>query len=116
MQASILSAISHGFRSYRKGREATPQKNSDQALSKAMFLSRTYLAMKFKKDTGMALTDDIMKEKVEEGKRLLRYTDKPVSAIAAYLGFSSQSHFSNVFKKYMDSSPYGYRLKYSRWT
>lgn len=85
-----------------------------EALSKAMFLSRTYLAMKFKKDTGMTLTDYIMKEKVEEGKRLLRYTDKPVSAIAAYLGFSSQSHFSNVFRKYTDSSPYGYRLKHSR--
>ena len=79
-----------------------------------MFLSRTYLAMKFKKDTGMALTDDIMKEKVEEGKRLLKNTDKLVSAIAVYLGFSSQSHFSNAFRKYTDSSPYGYRLKHSR--
>lgn len=85
-----------------------------ETLSKAMFLSRTYLAMKFKKDTGMTLTAYIMKEKVEEGKRLLRYTDKQVSAIASYLGFSSQSHFSNAFRKYTYSSPYGYRLKHGR--
>ena len=83
------------------------------ALSKAMFISRTHLAVKFKKETGTTLTEFVLKEKVEEGKRLLRYTDKPISAIAAYLGFSSQSHFANVFKKYANSSPNEYRLKHN---
>ena len=84
------------------------------ALAKAMFVSRTHLAIKFKKETGMTLTDFVLKEKVEEGKRLLRYTDKPLSAISAYLGFSSQSHFANVFKKYANSSPNEYRLKHNK--
>lgn len=83
------------------------------ALSKAMFISRTHLAVKFKKETGMTLTEFVLKEKIEEGKRLLRYADKPISAIAAYLGFSSQSHFANVFKKYANSSPNEYRLKHN---
>lgn len=83
------------------------------ALSKAMFISRTHLAVKFKKETGMTLTEFVLKEKIEEGKRLLRYTDKPISAIAAYLGFSSQSHFANAFKKYANSSPNEYRLKHN---
>ncbi len=83
------------------------------ALSKAMFISRTHLAVKFKKETGMTLTEFVLKEKIEEGKRLLRYTDKPISAIAAHLGFSSQSHFANVFKKYANSSPNEYRLKHN---
>lgn len=83
------------------------------ALSKAMFISRTHLAVKFKKETGMTLTEFVLKEKIEEGKRLLRYNDKPISAIAAYLGFSSQSHFANVFKKYANSSPNEYRLKHN---
>ena len=61
----------------------------------------------------MTLTEFVLKEKIEEGKRLLRYTDKPISAIAAYLGFSSQSHFANVFKKYANSSPNEYRLKHN---
>ena len=85
-----------------------------EALSKAVFVSRTHLAVKFKKETGTTLTDFVLKEKVEEGKRLLRYTDKPISAIAAYLGFSSQSHFANVFKKYANSSPNEYRLKHNK--
>ena len=84
------------------------------ALAKAMFVSRTHLAVKFKKETGMTLTDFVLKEKIEESKRLLRYTDKPISAIAAYLGFSSQSHFANVFKKYANSSPNEYRLKHNK--
>ena len=32
-------------------------------------------------------------EKMEETKHLLRYSDKPVTAIGSYLGFSSASHF-----------------------
>lgn len=84
------------------------------ALAKAMFISRTHLAVKFKKETGMTLTDFILKEKVEEGKRLLRYTDKNISSIAIYLGFSSQSHFTNVFKKYTKCTPNEYRLKHNQ--
>ncbi len=84
------------------------------ALAKAMFISRTHLAVKFKKETGMTLTDFILKEKVEEGKRLLRYTDKSISSIAIYLGFSSQSHFTNVFKKYTKFTPNEYRLKHNQ--
>ena len=83
-----------------------------EALSKAVFVSRTHLAVKFKKETGMTLTEFVLKEKIEEGKRLLRYTDKSLSAIATYLGFSSQSHFSNVFRKYAGCLPSEYRLKH----
>ena len=60
------------------------------ALAKAMFISRTHLAVKFKKESGMTLTEFVLKEKIEEGKRLLRYSDKPISSIADYLEFSSQ--------------------------
>ncbi len=84
------------------------------ALAKAIFISRTHLAVKFKKETGMTLSEFVLKEKIEEGKRLLRYTDKPISAIAAYLGFSSQGHFANVFRKYVNSSPNEYRLKHNK--
>ena len=83
-----------------------------EALSKAVFVSRTHLAVKFKKETGMTLTEFVLKEKIEEGKRLLRYTAKSLSAIAAYLGFSSPSHFSNVFRKYAGCLPSEYRLKH----
>lgn len=82
-------------------------------LSQAMYLSRTYLAMRFKKETNQTLTEYIMQEKMDEAKRLLRYSNKPLSTISAYLGFSSQSHFSNVFKKYTKLNPNEYRMKHN---
>ncbi|MDD6879761.1 MAG: helix-turn-helix domain-containing protein [bacterium] len=85
-----------------------------EALAKAMFFSRTHLAAKFKKETGVTLTDFILKEKTEEAQRLLRYTDKHLTAISAYLGFSSQSHFTNVFRKYTGKSPNEYRKHHNR--
>ena len=78
-----------------------------------MYISRTHLAAKFKKETGMTLTDFILKEKIEEAKRLLRYSDRSLALIAEYLGFSSQSHFSKTFKKYVNTTPKEYREKHT---
>ena len=80
-----------------------------EALAESMFISRTHLAAKFKQETGMTLTDFILIEKIEEAKRLLRYSDKSLSLIADYLGFSSQSHFTRAFKKYSGKTPREYR-------
>ncbi len=78
-----------------------------------MFLSRTRLYVEFKEETEMTLTDFVLKEKTDEAKRLRRYTDKTLTAISAYLGFSSKSHFPRTFRKYGDCSPLEYRKKYN---
>lgn len=83
-----------------------------ESLAKALFLSRSRLSVRFKQDTGEHLVDFILKEKTEEAKRLLHYTDKTAVAISAYLGFSSQSHFSRVFKKYAHCLPSEYRNRH----
>lgn len=85
-----------------------------EAIAKHLYLSRPYLSAKFKEETGMSLTDFILKEKAEEAKRLLCYSDKSLLNISNYLGFSSQSHFSRVFKKYSGYSPGEYREKYAK--
>lgn len=82
-----------------------------EEIAGALYLSRSRLSVKFRKETGEKLVDFILKEKTEEAKRLLRYTDKSAAAISAYLGFSSQSHFSRVFKKYADCLPNEYRKR-----
>lgn len=81
-------------------------------IAKALYLSRSRLSVKFKEETNENLVDFILKEKIEEAKRLLRYTDKTSVAISAYLGFSSQSHFSRTFKKYTGSLPNEYRKRH----
>lgn len=81
-------------------------------MAREFFFSRPYLSEKFKKETGQTLTDFILKEKTEEAKRLLRYSDKPLSSVGAYLGFSSQGHFARVFKKYAGVTPGEYQKKH----
>ena len=83
-------------------------------MAKELFMSRSYLSAKFKEETSETLTDFILKEKTEEAKRLLRYSDKSFTAIGSYLGFSSLGHFSQVFKKYTGRTPTEYREKYSK--
>lgn len=85
-----------------------------EKIADALFLSRPYLSRRFKAETGETLTDFILKEKTEEAKRLLRYSDKPLAAISSYLGFSSPSHFSRVFRKYASLNPGEYRQKYAQ--
>ncbi|MCX4305589.1 MAG: helix-turn-helix domain-containing protein [Acetatifactor sp.] len=78
-------------------------------IAEYLFISRSRLSTKFKAEAGVNLTDFIMQEKIEEAKRLLRYSDKTSLVISSYLGFASQSHFSKVFKKFTGKTPNEYR-------
>lgn len=73
--------------------------------------SRGGLTTEFKKQTGMNLSDFIMLKKIQEAEELLYSTDKSIVSISSYLGFSSQSHFCNAFKKIKDITPTEYRNK-----
>lgn len=82
---------------------------SVNALAKELYLSRPYLSERFKAESGESLTDYLLREKTTEARRLLDYTDKSLTSISSYLGFSSPSHFSRVFKKYTGMLPSEYR-------
>lgn len=84
-----------------------------EQIAASFYISRTHLSARFHRETGITLSDYILKEKAEEAKRLLRYTDKSLAAISAYLGFSSQSHFSRTFRKYAGITPGEYRAKHA---
>lgn len=83
-----------------------------EAIARHLYLSRPYLSAKFKEETGGSLTDFILNEKTEEAKRLLCHSDQSFMKIGDYLGFSSQSHFTRVFKKYTGYAPKEYREKF----
>lgn len=87
---------------------------STQKLADHLFISRPYLSERFRAETGQTLTDYILKEKTEEAKRLLRYSDKSLTAISDYLGFSSPGHFSRVFRKYAACTPSEYRDQFTK--
>jgi AraC family transcriptional regulator len=51
----------------------------------------------------------VIERRIEQARRLLIGTDKPLSEIALQTGFASQSHFSAAFKKLTGESPGAYR-------
>lgn len=71
--------------------------------------SRAYVADKFKKEMNVTIGAYIMQCKLEEAKSMLTYSNKSIAEISSYLGFSSQSYFQNVFKKYFGTTPAKYR-------
>ena len=84
-------------------------------IAKDLYMGRSRLSTNFKKETGMDLSSFITGLKINEAKRLLRYTDKTFAAISLYLGFSSQSHFTRVFKKTTDMTPMEYRQLHTHY-
>ncbi len=84
---------------------------STEELARSLYMGRSYLSTKFHSETGIKLNDFILQQKMEEAKRLLRYTDRSAAAVGEYLAFSSPAHFTRVFKKHVGLTPNEYREK-----
>lgn len=80
-----------------------------EALSRLTYLNKYYLAHAFKKYRGISPINYLLERRIAEAKHLLETTNFSVAKIASIVGFSSQSYFSQVFKKEMGTSPNTYR-------
>lgn len=72
-------------------------------------VSRTYFSTLFKKETGIGIAAYIKKKRMEAACNMLLYSDIPYAEISQILAFSSQSHFTQVFKEYTGMTPHEYR-------
>lgn len=104
------SELTKNVASYIRHHLSDAIKTDDIAAS--LFMSRSHLSTRFKSETGMNLTEYIHYIKISEAKHLLAHTDKNLSIISNYLGYSSQSHFTRMFKKVVGVSPMEYRAKH----
>ncbi|WP_379160018.1 helix-turn-helix domain-containing protein [Paenibacillus sp. sgz5001063] len=78
-------------------------------LADVVGLNASYLSQQFKKDTGLAVSDYIQRERIEEAKRLMDLPGITLSDIATRLHFNDQSYFTKVFKKYTGMTPRQFR-------
>ena len=76
--------------------------------------SRSYLMRQFKAEMGIQVNAYITLCKLEEACDMLIYSDASLSEISAYLCYSSQSYFQNVFKKAYGVTPIQYRKQHSK--
>lgn len=94
---------------YIRAHISEPIKTSD--IAEHLGKSRGGLTTEFKKHTGINLSDFIKLKKIQEAQELLYETNKSLILISNYLGFSSQSHFTRVFKEITGITPKEYREK-----
>ena len=85
---------------------------SVESIADSLALNSSYLSKLFKQEMGITLSHYIRDQKVNVACNMLRHLDESSLSIASYLGFSSQSHFIQVFKKTTGMTPEEYRRKY----
>lgn len=78
-------------------------------LSEYVGLSPNYMCNLFSREMGISIHNYIQKEKIAVSCNLLKFSDRNISDIAAYMGFQSQSNYAAVFKKWIHLTPDQYR-------
>jgi AraC family transcriptional regulator len=80
-----------------------------EAMAAEVEISPVYLARAFKAAIGQSPHRYVLGRRIDRAKELLRNTDIPVVDVALSVGFSSQSHLSHWFQRYVGVSPAAYR-------
>lgn len=80
-----------------------------EELARAAAMSRTTFAVRFKEVAGMPPLTYLTAWRMRLAERALREDDVPVTDLAYSLGYTSESAFSNAFKRMRGTSPNRYR-------
>jgi AraC-like DNA-binding protein/mannose-6-phosphate isomerase-like protein (cupin superfamily) len=86
-----------------------PEKLRMEHMAAHMGYSPNYISIFFKRQTGEALQQYILRYKLKLVETRLRYSTWSISQIAFELGFTDESHLSKQFKKYYRLSPGEFR-------
>lgn len=83
-----------------------------QKIADMINVTSSHLSKKFKKETGMTITQFINQRRVKEAKLLLEKTKDSITDIAVTVGFEDPSYFSYVFRKLEGMTPREYAQKF----
>lgn len=74
-------------------------------IAEVINISPTYFASLFKRATGISPHQYVIQQRVERAKLLLTTTDLAIANVAFQVGFSSQSHLTQHFKRLTGMTP-----------
>lgn len=74
-------------------------------------LNPSYFSALFKRETGMPPTQYLTNVRLAEARKLLRFTDLPITQVADACGFRSTAYFSRLFREVESLSPSEYRKR-----
>lgn len=78
-------------------------------LAEVGYINKYYLAHRFKSDMNISPIEYLNQVRIRESKILLETTDYSIADIAEFIGFSSQSFFTQVFKRTTNQTPSNFR-------
>lgn len=79
------------------------------SLTRLTHMNKYYMAHSFAKYTGLSPIQYLNERRLETACRLLKETDYSVSDISSQTGFSSQSYFTQIFRKKYGITPIKFR-------
>lgn len=82
------------------------------SLAAISHMNKYYLSHAFTKHIGMSPINYLLQKRIAEGKSLLESTTYSIAEISTMLGFSSQSYFSQAFKKATGTTPIQHRIEF----
>lgn len=74
-------------------------------LAEVINISSTYFASLFKQAMGISPHQYVIQQRVKQAKLMLLKTDLAIADIALQVGFSSQSHLTQQFKRLTGMTP-----------
>lgn len=80
-------------------------------IANSLHVNADYLSHLFSKSEKVTIKRYILQEKITRSKNLLCYSDFSLQEIAFYLGFTTQSYFTKIFREMVGMTPGEYRKK-----
>lgn len=77
-------------------------------------MNKYYMVHAFTRYAGLSPINYLLQKRIQEGKALLESTTYSIAQISTLLGFSSQSYFSQAFKKATGKTPIAHRNEYQK--
>lgn len=74
-----------------------------------LHMNANYVSQLFKRESGITFVRYITQKRLEDAKKLLVTTQKPLTDIALDVGFNDTFHFVKTFKKFIGMTPGQYR-------
>ena len=83
-------------------------------LAKQLYVTEQYLSRTFKEQSGIGISEYLIKRRLAKVRQLLLETEDSITDIAYSAGFSNINSFNRIFKKYQGMTPSVYRSELKR--
>jgi AraC family transcriptional regulator len=82
------------------------------AIASQLNMSQSHFGTLFKGATGVSVYKYVIQRRMEIAKRLLARSKLSIVDVSLQVGFQSQNHFHNVFRRYTGVTPRSYRTSF----